>query len=42
MPHMQWLAFTHGGSKPMPVWFRVLLGIMLGTVIVVTVIWLTA
>jgi hypothetical protein len=42
MPHMQWLGLTQGGSSPMPVWFRLLLGIVLGTVIAVTVVWLTA
>jgi hypothetical protein len=39
---MQWLALTHGESKPFPVWLRVLLGIALGTVIAVTVVWLAA
>jgi hypothetical protein len=42
MPHMQWLALTKGGSSPVPVWLRVLLGIVLGTVIVVVVVQLAA
>jgi hypothetical protein len=42
MPHMQWLALTSGGSSTMPIWLRVLVGIVFGTVIAVTVVWLTA